>query len=178
MRDMMERLLRERTGKPPAYWNKRVKAQGPLSEAKLRAWLEKEGVTGYAAQLLVWESHLGYPDFLTKRAEELIDEQYEGRPALRRVLDRVLDAALACGDVTVQARKTYVSLVTGRRTFARVQAKKDHVAVGLRLERAPRGRLRPSRIHESMPVQLELARVEDVDAEARRILQSAYDASA
>jgi len=178
MREMCERLLQERTGKPLAYWNKRVKKDGPKTQAALHAWLKKEGVTGYAAQLLVWESHLSYPDFLTATADELIDAQYAGKPAMRRVYDAVVDAALACGDVAVQARKTYVALVTGRRTFARVQAKKDRVDVGLRLERAPRGRLKPSRIHASMPVQLELASVGDVDAEARKLLAAAYDANA
>ena len=55
-------------------------------------------------------------------ADELIDAQYADRPRLRPVLDAVLAALPALGAVTVQARKTLVSLVGPRRTFGVVQA--------------------------------------------------------
>lgn len=55
-------------------------------------------------------------------AEELIACQYSDRPGLRPVLDAVLAALPALGPVTVQARKTLVSLSTPRRVFAVVQA--------------------------------------------------------
>src|SRR5579872_205352 len=45
-------------------------------------------------------------------AEELIASQYADRPQLRPVLDAVLAALPAAGPATVQARKTFVSLVT------------------------------------------------------------------
>jgi hypothetical protein len=64
----------------------------------------------------------GYPDFLTAESGELIDGQYADRPQLRPILDAVLAMLPALGPVTVQARKTIVSLVTPRRTFAVVQA--------------------------------------------------------
>ena len=77
----------------------------------------------------------GYPDFLTADAGELIDGQYADRPQLRPILDAVLALLPALGPVTVQARKTIVSLVSPRRTFAVVQATtKDRVDLGLRLE--------------------------------------------
>ena len=63
----------------------------------------------------------GYPDFLTATADELIDAQYAGRGHLRPIFDRVLAMASIVGDVTVQARKGYVSLVSPRRTFAVVR---------------------------------------------------------
>ncbi|MEA3200490.1 MAG: hypothetical protein QOE90_1918 [Thermoplasmata archaeon] len=174
MREMSQRLLEERTGKTLAAWNRRVKRDAPASEAALYAWLEAEGVTGYAAQLLVWE-RLGYPGFMTASADELIEGQLADKPALRPVYERVVEAALACGEVVVQARKTYVSLRTPKRTFARIRATtKTRLDVALRLDRAPRGRLKPSRIHEEMPVQIELAALGDFDAEARRLLALAY----
>ena len=64
----------------------------------------------------------GYPDFLTADSGELIDGQYADRPQLRPILDAVLAVLPALGPVTVQARKTIVSLVSPRRTFAVVQA--------------------------------------------------------
>jgi len=79
--------------------------------------------------------------------------------------------------VTVQARKTYVSLVSRKRTFARVQASaKDRVDVALRLEGAkPGGRLKPSKIQDTMPVQVGLRSPNDLDSEVLNWLQEAYE---
>src|SRR5216117_4489919 len=153
MRAMSERLLEERTWKGVATWNRRIKKEGLDDEKSLRAWLTKQGVIGYAQTLLVME-RFGYPDFMTATADELIDGQYADRPQLRPIFDAVIAIAVGLGDVTIQARKTYVSLVSPRRTFARVQpTTRDRVDLGLRLEgEKPRGRLKPSKIHETMPV--------------------------
>src|SRR6266851_4600374 len=89
----------------------------------------------------------GYPDFLPAGADELIAGQYADRLHLRPILDAVLAAVPALGPVTVQARKTIVSLVSPRRTFAVVRATtKDRVDLGLRLDDAePGGRLRSAK---------------------------------
>src|SRR5690606_10259670 len=117
----------------------RVRESGAHDEASLRAWLTEQGVTGYAQALLVME-RFGYPDFLLATADDLIAEQFADRPALRPILDAVLVRAGYVGEVTVQARKTYVSLHTPRRTFAVVQATtRRRVALGLRLAAPPLG---------------------------------------
>lgn len=159
-----------------AAWNQRIQAQQLQDEQALRAWLHEQGVTGYAQSLLVWE-RFGYPDFLQSSADDLIDGQYANRPQLRPIFKAILGAAAGLGDVTVQARKTYVSLVTARRTFARVQATtRQRVDLSLRLEgQKPEGRLQPSRIHESTPLQISLTTPEEVDAEVLDWLQKAYD---
>jgi hypothetical protein len=71
------------------------------------------------------------------------------------------------GEVAIQARKTYVSQLSPRRTFARVQpTKKTRLDLGLRLEgQNPSGRLLPSKIHETMKLQISLASADQVDAE-------------
>ena len=81
--------------------------------------------------------------------------------------------------MVVQTRKTYVSLVSPRRTFARVQpTTKQRVDLGLRLEgQQPGGRLQPSKIHETMPLQISLTTPNEVDAEVLDWLQRAYDQS-
>jgi hypothetical protein len=176
MREMSARLLQERTGEDVDTWNQRIK-KARLSDAQsLRAWLTTQGVTGYAQSLLVME-RFGYPDFLLASADELIDGQYRDRPSLRPIFDVVIAAAAGLGEVTIQARKTYTSLVSPRRTFARIQpTTKDRVDLGLRLEGLkPGGRLGPSRIHESMPVQISLKAREEVDSEVLDLLQRAYD---
>jgi hypothetical protein len=176
MKDMSARLLQQRTGQDVAAWNKRIQEQDLNDERALRAWLTKHGVSGYAQSLLVWE-RFGYPDFLQSSADELIEGQYADRPQLRPILEAILNAALGLEDVTVQARKTYISLVTSRRTFARVQATtKQRVDLGLRLEKQkPGGRLQPSKIHETMPLQISLTGLDEVDAEVLDWLQKAYD---
>jgi hypothetical protein len=176
MKDMSARLLQERTGLDVAAWNQRIRDQHPRDEQTLRAWLTEQGVTGYAQSLLVWEN-FGYPDFLQSSADELIQGQYADRPQLKPILEAILNAALGLGDVTIQARKTYVSLVTPRRTFARVQATtRQRVDLGLRLEgQRPGGRLQPSKIHETMPLQISLTAAGEVDAELLDWLQKAYD---
>jgi hypothetical protein len=176
MQTMSARLLLERTGEDVAAWNQRIRAEPIRDEAQLRAWLAEHGVTGYAQSLLVRE-RFGYPKFLLATADELIDGQYADRPQLRPICDALLDAAAGLGAVTIQTRQTYISLVSPRRTFARVQpTTKTRVDLGLRLEGLKPGvRLRPSKIHETMPLQISLTRLEDVDTEVLDRLQQAYD---
>ena len=178
MRDWAAALLLSRTGADLGAWNRRVAADGPGGERALRAWLAGQGVTGYAQALLVWE-RFGYPEFLTADAEELVDGQYADRPQLRPILDAVLALLPALGTVTVQARKTYLSLVCPRRTFAVVQATtKNRVDLGLRLDGAtPGGRLQAAKNvgNGVFSVRVALTGPEDVDEQVRGWMQLAYD---
>src|SRR5947208_7636276 len=142
MRTLSADLLMRRTGQGVEEWNRRVAESGAATEPELRAWLEERGVTGYGQMLLVME-RFGYPDFLTADAQSLVDGQYADRPALRPVYDRLVAIAATLGEVSVQARKTYVSLTTPRRKFAVVKAStKTRVDLGLRLDGVePAGRL-------------------------------------
>lgn len=147
----------------------------------MRAWLSGHGVTGYPQMLLVYE-RFGYPDYLTASADELVEGQYADRPALRPILDAILAVLPEIGDVTVQTRKTYVSLLTPRRTFAAVQpTTKKRVDLGLRLTGvAPTGRLEtaPSLGQSAVTMKVGLTSPEDIDAEVEDWLRQAYDQSA
>jgi hypothetical protein len=114
-------------------------------------------------------------------ADELVDGQYADRPQLRPVLDAVLAAASALGPVTVQARKTCVSLVSPRRTFAAVQATtKNRVDLGLRLDGlSPAGRLLVASNIASGTINLRIALGSpgEVDEEVAGWLRRAYDES-
>ena len=175
MQEMSARLLQERTGEDVHTWNQRIVSEGFADEQQLRAWLSEQGVTGYAQWLLVME-RFGYPDFFLASADELIEGQYADRPELRPIFDALIDAAAGLGEVVVQTRKTYVSLVTPRRTFARIQpTTRQRVDLGLRLEgQQPGGRLLPSKIHETMPLQISLSALGEVDTEVLGWLQQAY----
>jgi hypothetical protein len=176
MKELGARLLKERTGESPAAWKRRIAKERFGDEKSLRAWLTEQGVTGYAQSLLVWEQ-FGYPDFLLASADDLIDGQYADRPQLRPIFDTLIEAAAGLGEVTIQTRKTYVSLVTPRRTFARIQpTTKNRIDLALRLEGLrPGGRLQPSKIQETTPLQVSLTSVDDIDSEVLNWLQKAYE---
>jgi Family of unknown function (DUF5990)/Domain of unknown function (DUF5655) len=117
---------------------------------------------------------------VTSSPDELVAGQYSDRPQLRPVFDAVLAALPAIGPATVQARKTMVSLVTPRRTFAVIQATtKSRVDLGLRLEHeGPGGRLLAARDLGAATVRIPLTRPEDVDAEVLGWLRRAYQENA
>jgi hypothetical protein len=180
MRNMSASLLERRTGAGVEEWNRRVKASGAdRDETALRQWLERQGVSGYPQQLLIFE-RFGYPDYLVATPEELIDAQYADRQELRPIFDRIVEVAPKAGELRVQARKGYVTLVSPRRTFALVVAPtKKRVDLGFRLDAQPHGRLRPA---GSMPqgwakVKFELTSPADVDAEVEDVLARAYQAN-
>jgi len=168
------RVLENSTGKGVEEWMRRIATARVTSESGLRAWLSTQGVTGYAQQLLIME-RFGYPDYLVASAAELIDRQYAGRPELRAIYDKVLASTRDFGAVAVQARKTFVSLVTPRRTFARVVPRARRVELALRLDgQRPTGRLESSTIHDTMRLQIVLESRADVDEEVTRWLRRAY----
>jgi hypothetical protein len=170
-------LLKQRTGDGVEIWNSRIRDAGLADEASLRTWLGEKGITGYPRDMLVME-RFGYPGFLTASADELVDGQYRDRPALRPILDAILARVALLGEVTIQTRKTYVSLVTPKRTFAAVQpTTKKRVDLGLRLDhQEPVGRLESAASIGSsvVNVRIGLATVEDVDDEVDRFLRRAF----
>lgn len=180
MRAWQVDLLQRATGESLEEWNARVNRQDFADEAGLRAWLAELGVTGYAQMLLVHE-RFGYPEFFTKSAEELIDGQYADRLRLRPILDAILARLPAVGQVTIQARKTYVSLLTPRRTFAVVAATtKNRVDLGLRLpDHEPNARLLPAKslANDTITVRIALTAPDDVDDDVLHWLRQAYKAS-
>jgi len=182
MRDWMASILERRTGQDVEAWNRRIKAARVRDEAALRRWLDDQGVSGYAQRLLVWE-RFGYPNFMKAGIGDLVGMQYADRPKLRPVLDTILGALPEISPVfIVQARKTYVSLVSERRTFAVIQATtKSRVDLGPRLANAKAtGRLQSARGvgNGSMTVKLALRSPDELDAEAIGWLRRAYNENA
>ncbi|GAB2967538.1 DUF5655 domain-containing protein [Saccharothrix stipae] len=175
MMDEAAERLKAKTGASLAEWNKKVREEDPSGEPALRKWLTEQGVGGYSQDLLVYERH-GYPEFMLTDPAELIDAQYADREQLRPICDAVLDAAYSVGDTVVQARKTYVSLVSPKRTFAIVKATtKSRVDVGLHLPgRTPGGRLLSAKSLDKGNVRIALESPDEVDAEFKRLLKECY----
>ena len=178
MRESIADSLLNRTGHDLAWWVARVEGEAGLSdEASLRTWLTGQGVTGYPQMLLVME-RFGYPDYLLASADELIDGQYRDREHLRPILDATVAVAQGFGPVEVQARKTYTTLLTPRRTFSAVKpTTRSRVDLVLRLEgTAPGGRLLDARgaAGGGLNLRIPLASVDDLDDEAVDLLHRAY----
>ncbi len=111
-------------------------------------------------------------------ADELIAGQYADRPQLRPVLDAVLAVVPGLGPVTVQARRTLVTLFTPRRAFAAVRATtRSRVDLGLRLDDdEPGGRLLAAGNvgGGGVTVRVALTGPQDVDGEVRDLMRRAY----
>jgi hypothetical protein len=173
-REMWVRVLKKQTSEGLDNWNQQIREASIADESDLRSWLSARGVTGYAQSLLVME-RFGYPDFIFATPDQLLEKQYAGRVHLRPIYDAIISAATACDELVIQVRKTYVSLVARRRTFARVQPTKTRVDLGLRLESCKAGgRLEESRMHHTMRVQIALTTPSEVDDEVRHWLEVAY----
>jgi hypothetical protein len=175
------RLLEARSGAGVEEWVARIRAAGLSTEMELRVWLAEQDVSGYPAQLLVFET-FGYPDFMTATANELIDDQYADRRELRPIYERVIAIAREVGAVTIQARKSYVSLMTPKRKFAVVQATtKSRVDLSLRIDAEPGSgyRLEPTNPENNngMNLRIPLMSVDEVDDDVRHWLSRAYGAN-
>ena len=180
---MYERIARQierETGADIAAWNGRIKEWGPRDAADLRAWLNDQGVTGYPAMLLRYET-FGYPDYLQASADELIDGQYGDKPAIRPIYERLLSELPQVGEVEVQARKTYVALIGPRRTFASIQpTTRTRIDVGLRFDDSTDATgLEPAKSigQSSMTHKLALSSPDDVNHETVGWLRRAYQAN-
>jgi len=171
-------LLERRTGAGIEAWNERVRSSGhDTDEATLRSWLTAQGVAGYPRQLLVME-RFGYPDFLTAGADELIEGQYRDRPGLRPVRDALLALVERLPEVSVEARKGYIALITPRRTFGVIQATtRARVDLGLRLDlsrESDRLLTAPNVGNDAITARVPLSSAADVDEGVFALLELAY----
>ena len=178
MVDWMQGLLLRKTGHDVHWWAEFARRQGFTDHAALAAWLRDEhGVTGYSESAVSWEV-FGYPDFMLRGADELFDGQYADRGHLRPLAEAILAWAETADGVTIQLRKTYVSLQSPRRKFAQVTAgTKSAVDVTLRWEGPPTERLEPVTVRGDHPFtwRVRLRTPDDVDDELFALLAAALD---
>lgn len=183
MVDSNQELLLRKTGHGVAFWAERARTAGMKNDAELRAWMRDEhGVTGYAQYAVSWEL-FGYPEFMLRGADELLDGQYANHPQLRPIADALLVWASATDGVEIQMRKGYVSLHSPRRKFAQVtRTTNTAVDVALRLDTAglgaaAAGRLEPLKARPGDPFnrRVRLTSVNQVDEEVFDLLARALD---
>ena len=182
-REMYEQIaaqIKRETGADIAEWNARIRHRGASNAADLKAWLNEQGVTGYPAMLLGYET-FGYPDYLQASAQDLIEGQYRDRPAIRPIYEAIVARLPEVGEVELQTRKTYVALIGPRRTFASIQpTTKTRIDIGLRFDDATQAKgLEPAKSigQSSMTHKLALSSESDVNHETVGWLRRAYEAN-
>ena len=188
MVDSNQALLLRKTGRDVAFWAGQARSAGIQNDAQLRAWMRDEhGVTGYAQYAVSWEL-FGYPEFMLRDADELIDGQYASHPQLRPIADAILAGASATDGVEIQMRKGYISLHSPRRKFAQVtRTTNTAVDVTLRLDiqgldaaglgAAAGGRLEAAKVRADDPFsrRIRLTSPDQVDEEMLEILAMALE---
>lgn len=149
MVDSNQALLLRKSGHDVGWWADRGREAGLKNDAELRDWMRDEHrITGYAQYAVSWEM-FGYPEFMLRDADELMDAQYAGHPALRPIAEAFLAWAAETDGVGIQMRKGYVSLHSPRRKFAQVtRANNTSVDVALRLDAPAEGRLMAVKVRE------------------------------
>jgi hypothetical protein len=171
MVDNNKALLLRKTGKDTAYWVEQARAAGIRDDRGLRDWMRDEfGVTGYAQYAVSWEM-FGYPEFMLRDADELLNGQYANHPHLRPVAESVLAWASSTEGVQIQMHSP-------RRKFAQItRATNTAVDVALRLDAPAGGRLEKVRTRPDDPFTLRVRVVspEQVDDELLGILATALE---
>ena len=76
MVDSNQALLLGKSGHDVHWWAERGHSAGVKSDTELREWMRTEhGITGYAQHAVSWEM-FGYPEFMLRDADEVLDGQY------------------------------------------------------------------------------------------------------
>jgi hypothetical protein len=178
MVDSSQALLLRKSGHDVQWWAEQGRSAGVTSDAELREWMRAEhGITGYAQYAVSWEI-FGYPEFMLRDADELLDVQYRDHPNLRPIANTLLAWAAAHPGVAIQMRKSYISLHSSRRKFAQVtRANSTAVDVTLRFE-APIGeRLKAVKVREGdfFDRKVRLTSEAQVDQEVLDFLETAHE---
>ena len=178
MVDSNQDLLLRKSGHDVRWWAERGLAQGVKNDAELRDWMRVEhGITGYAQYAVSWEM-FGYPEFMLRGADQLLDGQYANHPGLRPIADALLAWSAETDGVEIQMRKGYVSLHSPRRKFAQVtKTNNTTVDVALRLDAPAEGRLEAVKVREGdfFDRRVRLRSIDDVDDELLGYLAEALE---
>ncbi len=173
----MAAKVEDRTGRAISEWLELV-PEGTFTQQSEFLVAEHGLKPSDARAVLHLGAHLSRPP-----DDELVAAQYAGaKQALRPIYEAVLSAITALGDdVAVSPRKTYVSFDRARQ-FALVQAStRTRVDLGVRLDDATatdRLVVAGSFGSGNITHRIGLGAPEDVDAEVRAWLRTAYDGAA
>ncbi len=176
----MAASLKEKTGKSLPQWTALSAKSGRAKHGELVAWLKSEhALTHGYANLIAHTTLKSDAGSRIAAGDDLVADMFAGDKAvLRPIYDKLLAAALACGDDIEQApKKGYLSLRRKTQFATLHPSTKTRFDLGLKLKGvAPSGRLEAAGSWNAMVshrVRLESAA--DVDAEVRDWVRAAYE---
>ena len=169
--------LEKNTGKPLAEWVTIARASGFEKHGQILKYLKTEhGFTHGFANLVAIKARETAAS--PKTADDLIDNQYQGKESLRPIYDALMAAITDFGDdVVIAPKKAYVSLRRNKQ-FGLIQpSTKTRVDVGLNLAGdVVDGRLEKSGSFNSMVShRIRLTSTDEVNDKLIGWLRQAYD---
>ena len=181
---MVEKMisnLEEKTGKKLAEWVDIVNKSGEEKHmAKIKFLKENHGLTHGYANLIVHTAKEGKVPGLDKNetsSDALVDAQYEKKPDLKPIYDKLVAALSKFGtDVEVAPKKAYVSM-RRKKQFAIIQpSTKTRVDVGINLKgKEASDRLESSGSFNSMVShRVRISNAKEVNKELLGWLKEAY----
>lgn len=184
--------LKGKTGRSLEEWMALARKEGPQEDKARREWLKKKYNLGTNSAWWISERVDGKggeedsPEAYLKTAEKYVDEQYAGaKEKLRPIYDELLRLGKSIGsDVKVCPGKTIVPLYR-KHVFAQIKPTTNtRIDLGLSLthykSKLPKrlidtgGLAKKDRITH----RIELTSVEEIDAEVKKWLKTAYDLDA
>jgi hypothetical protein len=172
--------LRAATGKTFDQWTELARRKGPAKQRDCRAWLQKEHSLGMREAWWIATTATTADDGPSYgEPETLVDALYSGaHAALRPVHERVVDAAIACGDDVIPTSCKTMVPIYRKHVFAEMRPVDGAVEVSLAIGEAPaKGRLLPTggrQPGDRLTHRVLLRRESEVDAEFKRWVAAAY----
>lgn len=173
--------LKEKTGKALPEWLKIAQRSGFSRHGEIVKFLKDEHELTHGYANLVAHRTLQASAGSAPAGDDLVEAQYAGaKAALRPIYDALIAEIVRFGgDVEISPKKAYVSLRRSKQ-FALIQpSTATRVDVGINLKgTAPSGRLEKSGSFNAMVThRVRVEKKVDVDAELKKWLRQAYDAS-
>lgn len=178
--------LPAKTGRSLDEWLVLVEKTGPPTEAERREWLKKEHKLGTNSAWWIAERAAGKgyedadPEAYIVAAEGYVQAMFSGKRApLKPIYDALLKIGLGLGkDVKACPGKTIVPFYR-RHVFAQIKpATNSRIDLGLALGRTktPKRLIHTGGLakHDRITHRIEITKLGDIDAEAKRWLKKAY----
>jgi hypothetical protein len=181
--------MKQKTGRSLEEWLELASKKGPAGEKERREWLKTEfGLgTNYAmwitAQSLGREAAGTNSQEYLQHAQDYVKAMYAGpKEHLKSIYDEILKYALTMGpDIRVSPCKTIVPIYRKNVIANITPTARARIDLGLALGNAkvPKRLINTGGFEKKDRIthRIEIAKVEDFDAEAKRWLKAAYDAN-
>jgi hypothetical protein len=178
--DAAKEKFAAQTGKPFDHWVALARKKGGGAK-EMRAWLREEH--GLGSMNSWWVASVASSDGVSEyeEPEKLVDALYSGsHAALRPVHEKVVDAAIACGDDVIPTSCKTMVPIYRKHVFAEMRPVDGCVELQLALgdDVPAKGRLLASdgrQPGDRLTHRVRLTKESEVDAELRGWMQRAYE---